>query len=444
MVEKILNLIKKPAILYSIANMLFLSTIFLADVIVARSYSLEQVGGWKQLILLVQFTATLLSFGFIEGFRYNIAKHHDKIKELLGTVMFIFLIISAVIFAFLSFDEVSKTFGELLGINVIIKAGFLIPLLYFLLSANGLYLQICLSIGKIKVILISMVVFCVVLAATLFTFLINDFFGFQINIFLPFLLALGLQLITYVVILKIYPQINMSRINISMMLKYGFPLFIATYLGMFTLHIDKVIINKIGGLSEFAIYSIGALEIPFAGLITKSIVSVSYPIIVQHVENNEIEKGTDIWLHDIKKASYFIFPLVFACILFSKQIILGLFGDRYAAAVPVFEGYCLILLWRNATYGTILSIKGKTNYITLVSLISLIANIILIYFFYQIWGIMGIVRALFCSVSIWNISSLYFEKNLKKYFSIYKDKWMFILILAVFTLYIFKQWFHYL
>jgi len=179
MVEKILNLIKKPAILYSIANMLFLSTIFLADVIVARSYSLEQVGGWKQLILLVQFTATLLSFGFIEGFRYNIAKHHDKIKELLGTVMFIFLIISAVIFAFLSFDEVSKTFGELLGINVIIKAGFLIPLLYFLLSANGVYLQVCLSIGKINVILISMVVFCVTLAASLFIFLINNFFDFQ-------------------------------------------------------------------------------------------------------------------------------------------------------------------------------------------------------------------------------------------------------------------------
>ncbi|RLJ33652.1 O-antigen/teichoic acid export membrane protein [Chryseobacterium sp. 7] len=439
MVEKILNLIKKPAILYSIANMLFLSTIFLADVIVARTYSLEQVGGWKQLILLVQFTATLLSFGFIEGFRYNIAKHHDKIKELLGTVMFIFILISAVIFAFLSFDEVSKTFGELLGINVIIKAGFLIPLLYFLLSANGVYLQVCLSIGKINVILISMVVFCITLAASLFIFLINNFFDFQLNIFLPFLLALGLQLITYLVILKIYPQINMNRINISMMLRYGFPLFIATYLGMFTLHIDKVIINKIGGLSEFAIYSIGALEIPFAGLITKSIVSVSYPKIVKHVENDEIDLATDMWLHDVKKASYFIFPLVFACILFSKQIILGLFGTRYASAVPVFEGYCLILIWRNATYGTLLSIKGKTNYIAISSLISLIINIVFIYFFYNVWGIVGIVRAVFISVVFLVIITLYLENNLKKYVLLFKDKWLLGLLIAIFILYFLKQ-----
>ncbi|AYM99968.1 hypothetical protein [Chryseobacterium sp. 3008163] len=92
MFEKILNLIKKPAILYSIANMCFLGTLFLADIIIARSYSLEEVGGWKQLILLVQFTAVLLSFGFIEGFRYNIAKHHDKIGELLGTAILFLLL----------------------------------------------------------------------------------------------------------------------------------------------------------------------------------------------------------------------------------------------------------------------------------------------------------------------------------------------------------------
>ncbi|WP_431610995.1 oligosaccharide flippase family protein [Chryseobacterium sp. 'Rf worker isolate 10'] len=439
MVEKIINLIKKPAILYSIANMLFLSTIFLADVIVARNYTLEQVGGWKQLILLVQFTAVLLSFGFIEGFRYNIAKHHDKIEEFLGTTTLVFIIISIILFILLSSSSVSSTIGSLLGIDVIVKAGFLIPLLYFLLSANALYLQVCLSIGKINVILISMAVFCITLAVSLFTFLSIHWFDFQYSIFLPFLLALGLQLIVYVFILKIYPKLNLNKNNISIIFKYGFPLFIATYLGVFTLHIDKIIINKLGGIDAFAIYSIGALEIPFAGLITKSIVSVSYPKIVKHVENNEMTLATDMWLKDIKRASYLIFPMVFLCILFSKQIILGLFGNKYTEAVPIFEGYCLILIWRNATYGSILSIKGKTNYIAVISLISVIINVVLIYFFYQKWEIIGIVRALFCSVVFLVVSSLYLEGNLKRYIYLFKDKWLIGLLIAIFVLYFVKQ-----
>lgn len=439
MFEKLLNLLKKPVILYSIANVLFLGTIFLADVIIARTYNLEQVGGWKQLILLVQFTAVLLSFGFVEGFRYNIAKYHDKMNELLGTTVLFFIIISVILFMVLKSDNISQTVGSLLGIDIIVKAGFLIPLLYFLLSVNSLYLQICLSIEKINVILISMLGFCIALSVSLFTFLYGNYFDFQLNIFLPFLIALGFQLFIYVIALRIYPKLNFNKANLVIIFKYGFPLFIATYLGVFTLHIDKIIINKLGGIDAFAIYSIGALEIPFIGLITKSITSVSYPKIVKHIENNELEVATDMWLRDLKRASYFIFPLLFLCILFSQNIIIGLFGDKYQASVPVFEGYCLILIWRNATYGTILSVKGKTNYIVITSLISLIVNVVLIYFFYQIWGIVGIVRALFCSIVVLALITLYIEGTLRKFLLLFKDKWLLLLLLAIFILYFIKQ-----
>ncbi|AYM99967.1 oligosaccharide flippase family protein [Chryseobacterium sp. 3008163] len=326
-----------------------------------------------------------------------------------------------------------------MGIDIIIEAGFLIPLLYLLLSANALYLQIGLSIGKINVILFSMVVFCVVFSTSLFAFLYVKCFDFHLSIFLPFLLALSSQLFTYFFTLKIYPKLNFNSYNLSIIFKFGFPLFIATYLGVFTLHIDKIIINKLGGISAFAIYSIGALEIPFVGLVTKSITSISYPKIVRHIEKKEFEEANNIWINDVKRASYFIFPLVFFCILFSKQIIIGLFGDKYYASIPVFEAYCLILIWRNATYGTILSVKGKTNYIALVSFVSLIVNVILIYFFYQKWEVVGIVRALFCSVLVLVMSTLYLEGSLKKYLSLFKDKLIFGMLLAIFILYFFKQ-----
>lgn len=403
-----------PNILYAISNIVLLGTIFSADIYIARVFPLEKVGAWKQLILLVQFTAALLSFGVVEGFRYNIAKEITLINKYLGSSIAFFLFIALLLWLVLIFPNSREFIATLLNIDIIVKAGLLIPLLYILLSINTLYQQICLAKNQIQVIFFAMMCFSISFGILLFAFLSIKVVEFESSIFSSFIIAFLLQFVLYITQTKVVPYFFMKEIRFFLFknIKFGFPLFVATYFGILTLNIDKIIINKLGGIEAFAIYSIGALEIPIIALITKSITNVSYPKIVTLVNDNNLDNARVLWIKDLMRVSYISYPIICLMMIFSKSIIIGIFGGTYISAVPIFKTYCLILLWRNAVYGTILSSQEKTYLITKYSFIALLVNISLSFIFFKIFGIIGVIYATFIAITILHLLFMRYEKVL--------------------------------
>lgn len=435
--KNIKSILTNSNILYAISNIVFLGTIFLADVYIARFFPLEKVGAWKQLILLVQFTGALLSFGVIEGFRFNISKESTLINMYLGASVTFFFFVALCIWAVLLFSESRVFIATLLGIDIIAKTGLLIPILYLLLSINTLYQQICLARDKIRIIFFAMISFSICFYIALFTFLSIRTVKFEICIFLSFIIAFLLQSIIYISQTKVIPYFFIKKIRFFLVnnIKFGFPLFVATYIGILTLNIDKVIINKLGGIEAFAVYSIGALEIPIIALITKSITNISYPKIVSLVNNNNLDDAKILWIKDLMRVSYISYPIICLMMVFSKTIIVGIFGINYILAVPVFKSYCLILLWRNAVYGTLLSSQEKTYLITKYSFIALLINIILSFFLFKIFGIIGVIYSTFIAITVLHLLFMRNEKVLYVFFKAMTSIRMLFWIICVFVCY---------
>lgn len=442
LIKKLNFFLKNDSIIYALSNIFFLGTIFLADVFIVRVYPLNEVGIWKQILLLLQLTIPFFGLGLIEGFRYKISQDKSKLQGYFYYLIVFLLFLSIIILIVFNNSTVVSKISLALGIDTIPNIAPYLFLLFFLLSIEKLLQFMAITKGQVKVILISVLVWSSSFFISILLCLKYSSLKFSDNIFYCFLVAYCLQILTYLNLLKLEFKLK-SNFNFHTLyhnnlsfLKFGFPLFLASNIGLLTLNTDKFIINKLGGIEQFAIYSVGALEIPIIALILKSVTTISYPKIVENFAQGNVEIAKQIWLNDLIKISYLTYPVILICIIFSKIIITGIFGAKYVDAVPVFKAYCLILLWRNSAYGTLLSIFKGSIFVSIFSLIAFIVNISLAFFFYKIIGVIGVVYATIVSISVLHFLMLWKEELLKDFLNLYLTKpYYTILTISIFISY---------
>ena len=97
----------------------------------------------------------------------------------------------------------------------------------------------------------------------------------------------------------------------------------ATFIGTISVNLDKSIVSFFEDKATFAIFSVGALEIPVFAMLSAAFSQNIYPSLVKLVSDNKKEEAKDLWLATTKKVSYITFPILLILMIFSKQIILN-------------------------------------------------------------------------------------------------------------------------
>jgi O-antigen/teichoic acid export membrane protein len=209
--------------------------------------------------------------------------------------------------------------------------------------------------------------------------------------------------------------ISHSGKYLKKLLAYGMPLYLSGIAGMLTLNIDKILVSKLAGLEQFAVYSVGAIEIPLFSLLVSSITQPLFPKYVELINNNQIEEAKQLWIRITKKISYLTYPIIIVLMLLSKKLILLLYGTKYQDAYIIFSTYLLVAIFRNNYYGIILSAKGQTNWLLFYSILTAIFNLLFSYIFYMNLGIIGVIWGTWISVLIIAILQLVHEGLFKAY-----------------------------
>ncbi|MFH1877618.1 MAG: oligosaccharide flippase family protein, partial [Candidatus Omnitrophota bacterium] len=78
-------------------------------------------------------------------------------------------------------------------------------------------------------------------------------------------------------------------------IKYSVPLGIAAIIGTLHLSLDKIIVSSMCPTKDFAVYINGAVELPFVGIITGSIMSVLIPEFVVLYKKGELSRIMYLW-----------------------------------------------------------------------------------------------------------------------------------------------------
>ena len=440
--EKVKRIKKTPSfhILFSTAAV---AVIFLVcDLVFTRRFSQEDFGTWRQLMLLVTLGTTLISLGMPEGYRYFISYDPNNTfkhaASLLVTTIAIALLLQSIL--------------VLGGMNLIAKAFNNDSLNYFIYSLPIIFIIVTLS-RAIRYLMINnkqteklyrYSIYCIIISFVLIACTWPLYEKFSAQHFWWWMSGLVTMIYLVLFLPYIFVFINQQTsakwkdtFKIKPYLKIGFPIYIATFVGVITLNLDKGIVSAFTDPVIFAIYSIGAIEFPIVGMIGASIMQKIFPDLVSFYSKGNAKEAKELWLKSTLRSTYITVPIVLLMMIISKPLIAILFTQKYVEAVPIFQTYLLVGLWRNTQYGALIIASGKTKWTFYYSVAGLIFNIIVSVGLFYFFGIIGIAWGSFLSVSFLSLIQLKHEKLLKDWTNkIFLNKLILTQVIAIFLVYL--------
>jgi O-antigen/teichoic acid export membrane protein len=346
-------------------------------IILVRLISKEMLGSYRQVMLVYGLIAGILTIQIENSLYYFLPKYGpEKRRDLVTQTLSVTGIISLSIglAMFLSADIFAKHFNNpeiatLLRIFacfpfferiVCLPSAFLISLDKALLS--GLYSML----STVLMILTVVIVFALgygIAEALWGKIVIEALFAF-----------IGILIMIY------FSPLGQWHINKSLLLEqlnYCWPLMAMTTIGILNLQLDGILISAYFSKEVYAVYSVGALELPVIGLFTTSISLAIMPNIVIETEKGRLLSSLNLWHESSRKSSLLIFPTFIFFLVCGYDFIVLIYTQDYSKAAWPFLIYLARLPLRVATYGVIFRAIGFTKPLFWAALLSFITNLII-------------------------------------------------------------------
>lgn len=184
---------------------------------------------------------------------------------------------------------------------------------------------------------------------------------------------------------------------------------------------DKLIISRYMGREAFAIYSVGAFQVPLANIVQTSIGNVTFPLMARHQKAREYSAMRDLWQRSTLKAAILFFPLFVFLEVTARPFITILFTEHYADATPVFVIYMLIFLRSTVETGTIIQVSNRTVFLAVGFVIGFIVNLGLGLLLFRLMGRLGVPLAVLITTTALSVANLMYSARLieTKFFDLF-------------------------
>lgn len=433
------NDIWKNSFYILISQSVFVLIFFLSDIVLARTLTKSAFAEWKQLLLILNLGVPILSFGFPEGFKYFFASENqskDHHFKLVFTALMLNTIVLFLICVFFGSQLLNFFFPQ----SEISSVALLLPFLFFSFTVNKILRYVAINDGQTKY-LVPGAIASLIIGIILMT-AIGFIYKTYTSWYLPFA-AIMIFLIYIISIVNIFFRLPykfsfaLSSVQFKKYLTIGFPLYIASFIGIIVVNIDKAIVSGKDTLENFAVYSVGALEIPIFSMISASVSQSYFPKMVALIKEGNKAAAKKIWINTTVKISYITYPVILCLMIVAPRIITTFFGEQYKEAIPIFKTYLLVALWRNNYYGAIISSSGQTKWITFYSALNLIINGALALLLYKSYGIYGVAFSAFIACSFINILQMMHEKLLVPHLKNVFGNWKVCLLTCTILLFYF-------
>lgn len=193
----------------------------------------------------------------------------------------------------------------------------------------------------------------------------------------------------------VYAQTKLRRYNegwhsgslkgFGSQLAYCVPLGLSSVVGMLSIQLDKLMISGFFTPEQFAIFSVGAMELPLIGILANSVNAILLP----NLSAATPKQLYDTYSGSVRKNALLVFPMTAIFYILAQEIMVFLYGATYAEAALYFRIYLVILPLRIATYSILFQALGKTRIIMINSAIVLCLNFVLNYILIKALGMKG-------------------------------------------------------
>lgn len=192
----------------------------------------------------------------------------------------------------------------------------------------------------------------------------------------------------------------------SAQLAYSLPLAASACIGLIGGLLDKAIVALTFLPVDYAIYSVGALEIPLDTIFQGSVANVLRASLPSLIRERRLDEVVRIWRDSVRKLALVMIPSFVFLICFAGRLITTLFTHHYESSVQVFRIYLLVLPLYMFILNATPQVFGKTRLNLYVAGASVASNVVLSLLLLRVIGILGPATAFV--VSSYLTSTLYF------------------------------------
>jgi O-antigen/teichoic acid export membrane protein len=175
----------------------------------------------------------------------------------------------------------------------------------------------------------------------------------------------------------VQPDWSQLLSGVRKFLAYGIPLALTGVAGILGYQFDRVVVSARFTPSDYAIYAVGAVELPLTLVVQQSINSVLLPALAVRHRDADLAGLSALWREAIRKTSLILLPFFAIAMLTADELVRVLFGERYEESADILRIYLLLMPMRVATYGLIPMAIGRTDVNLIAALVVLFANAVL-------------------------------------------------------------------
>ncbi len=359
--------------------------------ILSTGLSLTEYGTYSQSNLVVTVGESMILLGLVDAMNYffNRKDIGDELRYRVISTIFFLEILFGIILAgavLLGQDLIASYFS-----NPAVKA--LLPVVALLpMMANIIYLYrvMYVAVGRAKMMSLYNLVLMVirVIAVYLAVYVLKNLVWiYLVMLFMDFVQVA----IFHIELRKKGVRINPLKIStkhIRPIMAYGLPMGVYAITSSFTRDLDKLVIGRLGGTEELAIYTNASKVLPLDFLVS-SFAMVLIPYIYRRVSEGRREESIELFSSYLKVGYYTVWTLGTMVLVAPESVISFLYADAYIEGKVIFVLYIIDAMLRFASVHLILTAAGKAKNVMLYSVLSLGMNLVLNISFYYLWGMIG-------------------------------------------------------
>lgn len=181
---------------------------------------------------------------------------------------------------------------------------------------------------------------------------------------------------------------------------YSFPVGLTRGFGMFRLQLDRLLIAGMYSAEQYAVYAVGAVELPLVGVLTSSVSSVLLPETTRLNEQGREAEAVDIWRRAGEKSALLVFPITVFFYFMAPEVMTVLFSADYAESADPFRVYTLQLPLRIVNISNMFFTAGRTGLVMWIHLLTLVVNAAMSLVLVRVMGPVGAAWGSFLSLTL--------------------------------------------
>lgn len=344
--------------------------------LLVRLFSEEVYGTYRQLFLVGNFCLVLFRFSLPTSLMFFVpqANHIEDKRRFAGQTV-VLLTLSGLL-----------AYGLLAGLAELLANGFGNPLLTESLRIFAIWVGLHIASRYFNLLMYALertgptiaynlggqIVNLIILAAA---------FYFRAGLLTYLYLLVALEVVKWLAAFALAwgllggLSFRMSLPSIRQQLGYAGPLAVSQITSRLSYDVDLLMVSYIYPVQHFALYAIGAFELPLVKILRKTGSTVSLPRLVSLFRDGHLDEMVELFQSVVRKTTVLALPCFVFLSVMAESFIEMFYTSKYLGSVPIFRVYLLLIPLSCAAFDVLIRVTGQTRPVMRLALTYMAMNI---------------------------------------------------------------------